>query len=212
MPPNRKSELSADNLPTLSTTHSQWKLVPQPHQAQSPSSNDSLDYWSWPADDGVKSAQDAEAMQALFSAAHIEANLKQAAQDLQAKQQQEQEQEQEQEQDIAQANKATDPANTSNYWDMDSAEPKESEIPPALYQHLLHAQQPRDQKMPSPARSYWDWPTTTKEREEAGLQRVLDGQRARQLTSTDAIQANLVKQQVPAAKPLQAANDAYWVF
>ena len=202
MPPNRKSELSARDIPTFNVDQliiKQHHVVATATSSSVNSNNNSDDYWSWPADAGVQALQQADKIADLFSAAHIEQNLVHAA----ALQQQQQ-------QACKQETVYNNNTKNDEYWNEPARQPKESEVPAALYRHLKNQQAAKSTT--TEPRSYWDWPASDTT-QEAGLQRVLEGQRARHLTSAATYEAQLQQQQAQSqAAKLVAAHDAYWVF
>ena len=192
MPPNRKTEMSVNDLPTWNVASSSKTLAQEP--AAAPNNNNHASYWDWPADDCVA---ELEKIANLLSAAHIQENLLRAA----ATQQEEKQ---------PPAAVSNDSDDASSYWDMPATEPKPSEVPAAVWKYM-HLPKQHPHGSPAAPRSYWDFPADT--HDAAAADRVLERQRARQLTSTATIQAHLVQsQETASSSPLPPAHDAYWVF
>ena len=188
MPPNRKADISAEDLPTLNVTQLKLTTTTTP----TPKPTESTNYWDWPADQEVQALQDAAKARQLVSGARIQANLLQQAA-------------------LLSSTKSTTEAAADPYWDMASPAPTPQEIPAALYHHLHR--KPAPAAFPEP-QSYWDWPAAQVEHDEACLQRVLDAQRARHLTSGAHIEAQLRADAAqPDAAPVVASHDGgYWDF
>ena len=221
MPPNRKTELSTEDLPTLdagTTTQRLLKhnlVVPVPTESDNHGHAEQW-YWDWPVDSTVTALQEAEKARHLTSAYHVQQNLVEAAALVRATQPTQQQQQQQQ------------PHDSDEYWDMPSTAPQPNQVPPALFRHLQtqstanNNNNNNNNKQVTPS-SYWDWPTTTDvhhhHHQEAAWQRVWDGQRARRLTSAHAYQQHLCadaqrrRTEVAPPPPLAACHDhGYWDF
>ena len=214
MPPNRKTELSTEDLPTLdagTTTQRLLKhnlvVVPVPTEGDNHGPAEQW-YWDWPVDSTVTALQEAEKARHLTSANHVQQNLVEAAALVRATQPTQQQQQQQQ------------PHDSDEYWDMPSTAPQPNQVPAALYRHLQSQSTANNNNKQVTPSSYWDWPTTTDAHyhQEAAVQRVLDGRRARRLTSASTYQQHLcvdAQRRTEAAPPppLAACHDhGYWDF
>ena len=199
MPPNHKSEFSTNDLPTLNNAQIKQLVV-----AETPDNyNGAASYWEWPADSQVIQLQ---STYDLMSATHIEENLRRdaAAADSVAA--------------VEQQQKVKDTDESRLYWDMPSVEPTTKEIPSVVFQSIhLSQRQPKSRASSSlETFSYWDFPAQNAQ-EARATDLILEGHRARHLTSTATLEANLLRQS--AANPQSAVlsaivptNDSDWVF
>lgn len=199
MPPNRKTELSAEDLPTLSVQQHLKRLASRNTVAPTAveAHDSTASYWEWPADAQIQGLQK---IHDLLSAEHLEQNLIQDAVG------------REHSNTGCESPKPTAGCDENDsYWYMPSAEPTAKEVPAAVlkYLHLQQQQQQTKEAIHRP-RSYWDYPAADVY-QAACTDRVLEGQRARKLTSTARIEANLLTSATTSTS-ISTAPDAYWVF
>jgi hypothetical protein len=220
MPPNRKgstdiaqSSTSVTNLANFVTTTKYQPLTQLQENVQAvqeilPGQADSVpvvSYWDWPTD--VESPKEVvverilekERIRQLFSVNHIESNL------------------------IAAAEKAASlkedtvavtvlPKETDDYWYTPEEEHVEVDTVPVASQCAGTVSGHATGVTAEPPQNYWYFPAfKVKERV---AEAVMEEERIRQMLTVNHIQERLVEQcsQNTEPSPLEATNDAYWVF
>jgi hypothetical protein len=220
MPPNRKgstdlvqSSTSVTNVADFVTTTKYQPLTQLQENTQAvqeilPGRADSVpvvSYWDWPTD--VSSPKEAvverileeERIRQLFSVNHIESNL------------------------IAAAEKAASlkndtvavtasPKETEDYWYTPEEEHVEEDSVPVASQCADTLSEPATDVAAEPPLNYWYFPAfKVKERV---AEAIMEEERIRQMLTVNHIQDNLMELclQNTEPSPLEATNDAYWVF
>ena len=188
MPPNQKSELSTNDVPTLNAAQIKQLVVAQTQGNY----NGAASYWEWPADSQVIQLQ---SIYNLLSVTHIEENLRRTAATADSAAAVEQQKE------------VKDTDESSLYWDMPSVEPTTKEIPAVLLKFIhLSQRQPKSRSTSSlEPFSYWDFPAHNLQ-EARATDLLLERHRARHLTSTATLEANLLRQSE--ANPQSAVSSA----
>jgi hypothetical protein len=166
-----------------------------------------VSYWDWPTDANstkeavVERILEEERIRQFFSVNHIESNLIAAA-------------------EIAAASLKEDtvavtvsPKETDDYWYTPEEEHVVDDVAPVASQCVDTASEPATGAAAEPPLNYWDFPAF--KAQERVAQAVMEEERIRQMLSVNHIQERLMEQcsqnSEPAA-PLEATNDAYWVF
>jgi hypothetical protein len=101
---------------------------------------------------------------------------------------------------------------TDDYWYTPEEEHVEEEAAPAASQCADTATEPATGTPAEQLQNYWDFPAF--KAQERVAQAVMEEERIRQMLAVNHIQERLMEQYLQNAEsaPLEAANDAYWVF
>ena len=181
MPPNRKTNVVLEDIPTFDVAH--LKLA----QTHAPAADEN--YWVWPTnnDSLIGRIQKEEEIRLSLAADHVEQNLVKQSQQLQKGK--------------YDSNERTN-ASSDDYWNMPGEDGDE-----------LLKESCKEVKVDSAvaSASYWNWPSVVVQSNERMIQRVLEEERARRLTSVEFYEKGL-QRDVDAAAPglLDPANDSYW--
>jgi hypothetical protein len=220
MPPNRKGSpdlaegIASLNVASFVTT-AKYQPLTQPQEnvqavqeipGKTITAPVEASYWEWPTDLVspkeviVERIIEAERVRQLFSVDRIESNLIAAAASVSLK---------------ADTVSVSVSPEADNYWYTPEEEHVEEEVAPVTSQCVDNGSEPATGVATSePPQNYWDFPAF-KVKERVTLA-IMEEERIRQMLTVGHMQELLMEQssQTPNAElaPLEAANDAYWVF